>query len=402
MQQTLIEHTQMQRRMDEKTQAFRDQQVITLAGIKSQVDAIVSGLPNSKEAVTSLKQAAQYFREASEKLERLKGDPDITDIPRDLQDNRADFVESDRACGVLERLQRAIDVPEALDRTGYFTSTPAHETQLRDFGTGHKGDPMLDMSRSPGYSTPSVSWPGYGSRVLTIESVDGVNQLTQCNDERRLVRQLVSLDSITADAIINRTFADAPNFEDTRFLLEFEPSLKLKRTSKTRPKSKNGLTHPTIARIQGASVVKRRFTRTGISDEHQHSLWRAADIQGVRIPKVVDLCSEKDEKHAIGPTHVHEAVRSLQTCGRTSPNENSFIPINSRITEPVDVHSATPLDDYNQPMDCVREQSLAMTEDHSSGKVVTSDSPHTAKNSDSNSDSSRAIVTPDLVRQQRL
>ncbi|KAG9810441.1 hypothetical protein KCU68_g20955, partial [Aureobasidium melanogenum] len=186
MQQTLIEHTQMQRRMDEKTQAFRDQQVITLAGIKSQVDAIVSGLPNSKEAVTSLKQAAQYFREASEKLERLKGDPDITDIPQDLQDNRADFVESDRACGVLERLQRAIDVPEALDRTGYFTSTPAHETQLRDFGTGHKGDPMLDMSRSPGYSTPSVSWPGYGSRVLTIESVDGVNQLTQCNDERRL------------------------------------------------------------------------------------------------------------------------------------------------------------------------------------------------------------------------
>ncbi|KAG9732433.1 hypothetical protein KCU73_g11321, partial [Aureobasidium melanogenum] len=45
MQQTLIEHTQMQRRMDEKTQAFRDQQVITLAGVKSQVDAIVSGLP---------------------------------------------------------------------------------------------------------------------------------------------------------------------------------------------------------------------------------------------------------------------------------------------------------------------------------------------------------------------
>ncbi|KAH0224628.1 hypothetical protein KCV06_g10352, partial [Aureobasidium melanogenum] len=186
MQQMLIEHTQMQRRMDEKTQAFQDQQVITLAGVKFQVDAIVSELPNSKEAVTSLKQAAQYFCEASEKLERLKGDPEITDMPLDLKDNRADFVESDRACGVLERLQRAVDVPEALDRTEYFTSTPAHESQLRDFGTGHKGDPMLDMSRSPGYSTPSVSWPGYGSRVLTIESVDGVNQLTQCNDERRL------------------------------------------------------------------------------------------------------------------------------------------------------------------------------------------------------------------------
>ncbi|KAG9591187.1 hypothetical protein KCU77_g8287, partial [Aureobasidium melanogenum] len=133
MQQMLIEHTQMQRRMDEKAQAFQDQQVITLAGVKSQVDAIVSELPNSKEAVTSLKQAAQYFREVSEKLERLKGDPEITDIPLDLQDNRADFVESDRACGVPERFQRAVDVPGALDRTEYFTSTPAHETQLRDF-----------------------------------------------------------------------------------------------------------------------------------------------------------------------------------------------------------------------------------------------------------------------------
>ncbi|KAG9674028.1 hypothetical protein KCV03_g10269, partial [Aureobasidium melanogenum] len=135
MQQMLIEHTQMQRRMDEKTQAFQDQQVITLAGVKFQVDAIVSELPNSKEAVTSLKQAAQYFCEASEKLERLKGDPEITDMPLDLKDNRADFVESDRACGVLERLQRAVDVPEALDRTEYFTSTPAHESQLRDFAS---------------------------------------------------------------------------------------------------------------------------------------------------------------------------------------------------------------------------------------------------------------------------
>lgn len=65
-----VDHTQTQRRMDEKTQSFQDQQAITLAGVKFQVDAIVLELPSSKEAVTSLKQTAQCFRDVSDLPQR--------------------------------------------------------------------------------------------------------------------------------------------------------------------------------------------------------------------------------------------------------------------------------------------------------------------------------------------
>ncbi|KAH0182569.1 hypothetical protein KCV03_g10299, partial [Aureobasidium melanogenum] len=87
MQQTLIEHMQMQLGMNEKTQAFQDQQVINLTGVKSQLDAMVSRLPISEEVVASQKQAAQYFHEIGEKLGKLQDDPEITEIPLDLQDS---------------------------------------------------------------------------------------------------------------------------------------------------------------------------------------------------------------------------------------------------------------------------------------------------------------------------
>ncbi|KAG9632755.1 hypothetical protein KCU64_g16103, partial [Aureobasidium melanogenum] len=186
MQQTLIEHMRMQLGMNEKTQAFQDQQVINLTGVKSQVDVMVSKLPVSEEAVTSLKQAAQYLHEIGEKLGKLKDDPEITEIPLDPQDNRADFVESDGPCGTRERFRRAVDVPEALDGTGYVASTPAHETQFRNFGGSRRDDLTLDKSNCSGYSIPSASWPERGSGSSQTQGGHGIDELRQSENERKL------------------------------------------------------------------------------------------------------------------------------------------------------------------------------------------------------------------------
>ncbi|KAG9968040.1 hypothetical protein KCU78_g24324, partial [Aureobasidium melanogenum] len=179
IQQTLIEHMQMQLGMNEKTQAFQDQQVINLTGVKSQLDAMVLKPPISEEAVTSLKQVAQYLHEIGEKLGKLQDDPEITEIPLDVQDSRADFVESDGPCGTLERFWRAVDVPEALDGTGYVTSTPAHETQFRAFGESRRDDLTLDKSNCSGFSIPSASWPERESGSSQTQGGHGVDELRQ-------------------------------------------------------------------------------------------------------------------------------------------------------------------------------------------------------------------------------
>ncbi|KAG9995633.1 hypothetical protein KCU78_g17843, partial [Aureobasidium melanogenum] len=186
MQQALIEHMQMQLGMNERTQAFQDQQVINLRGVQSQLDAMVSKLPISEEAVTSLKQAAQYLHEIGEKLGKLQDGPEITEIPLDLQDKRADFVESDGPYGTLERSRRAVDVPEALDGTGYVTSTPAHETQFRNFEESRRDDLTLHKFNRSGYSIPSASWPERGSGSSQTQGGHGVDELRQSENERRL------------------------------------------------------------------------------------------------------------------------------------------------------------------------------------------------------------------------
>lgn len=398
IQQTLIEHMQMQLGMNEKTQAFQDQQVINLTGVKSQLDAMVSKPPISEEAVTSLKQAAQYLHKIGKKLGKLQDDPEITRIPLDPQDSRADFVESDGPCGTLERFWRAVDVPEALDGTGYVTSTPAHETQFRNFGESRRDDLTLDESNCSGFSISSASWPERESGSSQTQGGHGADELRQSENERRLVRQLIPLD----DATTNRAFLHAPSPEETRFIVDFRPSLEVTRTSRSRPQSRHRFNHPTITRIQGARFPKRRLPGTSVSNRHLHSAWRTADMEGMWIPEIVNLCGGKDEKHAIGPAHVQEAVWNLQICESISPDGNSSIPITMRGTEPVVVHSATSLDHRKQPISCVREQSLATAADYGCGGPITSDSLGTAKPSDGDSTSVRASPTPNQARMQRI
>ncbi|KAG9995046.1 hypothetical protein KCU78_g18132, partial [Aureobasidium melanogenum] len=356
MQQTLIEHTQMQRRMDEKTQAFQNQQVITLAGVKSQVDAIVSELPNSKEAVTSLKQAAQYLHEIGEKLGKLKDDPEITEIPLDPQDNRADFVESDGPCGTRERFRRAVDVPEALDGTGYLTSTPAHETQFRNFGESRRDDLTLDKFSCSGYSIPSASWPERGSGSSQTQGGHGVDELRQSENERKLdsiaeperqiessENHLVQSDTASPAAHCGQTVTSFPTQRPAS-----HPQVSTHRRNIAQSPSKtyqgfqmSATDVPTKERSpeQPSSLPpERRGERTG--NDHNPDLFYGEDERIASVADIQMADSPASDDQPSGPREDHASEPNYDTDNAANLNESDVESVKSAWRSRVQEHRA--------------------------------------------------------------